>query len=64
MLGRPTFLAVPVVRPKLLLGGELAQGLLFSSARVLPAGGRPPTGYEFHHRTIDDAFAALLGRCA
>lgn len=60
-LGRPTFLAVPSFGPKLLLGGELAQGLLFSSARVLPAVAEA-AGYEFRHRTIADAFADLLDR--
>ena len=60
-LGRPTFLTVPSFGPKLLLGGELAQGLLFSSARVRPAVAQAE-GYEFQHPTIADAFAALLPR--
>ena len=61
VLGRPTFLAVPSFGPKLLLGSELAQGLLFSSARVLPEVATTH-GYQFAHRTVEDALAALLDR--
>jgi uncharacterized protein (TIGR01777 family) len=58
---RPTFLPVPRFGPRLLLGGELADALLFTSACVLP---RVLTerGFTFQHPTIDDAFAALLAR--
>ena len=61
VLGRPTFLAVPSFGPKLLLGSELAQGLLFSSARVLPEVATTH-GYEFAHRTVEDALRSLLDR--
>ena len=37
VLHRPTILPVPSFGPKLLLGGELAESLLFTSQRVLPA---------------------------
>jgi uncharacterized protein (TIGR01777 family) len=60
-LGRPTFLAVPSFGPKILLGAELAQALLFSSARVLPAVATEH-GYPFRHRTIAEAFAGVLAR--
>jgi len=60
-LHRPTFLTVPSFGPKLLLGPELAQALLFSSARVLPAVALEH-GYEFQHRTVHDAMAAVLAR--
>lgn len=61
VLHRPTFLRVPSFGPKILLGSELAQGLLFSSARVLPqvAG---QEGYVFRHRTVTDALAGVLDR--
>ena len=37
VLHRPTFLPIPKFGPKLLLGGELADNLLFSGQKVLPA---------------------------
>ncbi len=58
-LGRPTFLPVPSFGPKLLLGGELADELLYTSARVLPEVATS-AGYDFAHSTIDAAFAGLL----
>jgi len=61
VLHRPTFLAVPSFGPKLLLGPELAQGLLFSSARVLPEVATEQ-GYVFRHRTVGDALAGVLDR--
>lgn len=60
-LGRPTFLPVPSFGPKLVLGGELAEELLFTSARVIPEVATS-AGYEFAHPTIDAAFAGLLPR--
>jgi uncharacterized protein len=60
-LGRPTFLPVPSFGPKLVLGGELADELLFTSARVIPEVATS-AGYEFAHGTIDGAFTALLPR--
>jgi NAD dependent epimerase/dehydratase family enzyme len=60
-LGRPTFLPVPAFGPKLLLGAELAQGLLFSSARVTPAVAEA-NGYPFHHPTLDAALRGVLDR--
>lgn len=58
-LGRPAFLPVPKFGPKLLLGGDLAQALLFDSQRVLP-GVLTESGFGFAHPTLDVAFAALL----
>jgi uncharacterized protein len=60
-LGRPTFLPVPSFGPKLVLGGELADELLFTSARVIPEVATT-AGFGFAHPTIDAAFAALLPR--
>jgi uncharacterized protein (TIGR01777 family) len=59
-LHRPTFLAVPAFGPKLLLGSELAESLLFVSQRVLPEVATAH-GYPFRHRTIAEGFAAVLG---
>lgn len=59
-LGRPSALPVPAFGPKLLLGSELADALLFTGQRVLP-GVLQQSGYRFQHARLDDAFAALLG---
>lgn len=56
---RPTFAAVPSFGPKLLLGSELADALLFTSARVLPAA-LSASGFTFAHPTIGDALADVL----
>ena len=58
-LGRPSALPVPAFGPKLLLGSELADALLFTGQRVLP-GVLQQSGYRFQHARLDDAFAALL----
>lgn len=58
-LGRPTFLPVPKFGPKLLLGGELADSLLYTSQRVLPEVATT-AGYTFVHPTLASAFDDLL----
>lgn len=59
VLRRPTFLPVPAFGPKLLLGGELAETLLFESQRVEPAV-LEREGYPFRHRDITAALCAVL----
>ncbi len=61
VLNRPTFLPVPKFGPKLLLGGELANELLFTSTRVEP-GVAAAEGYQFEHPDLDGALRAVLGR--
>ncbi len=61
VLGRPTVLPVPALGPKVLLGGELAQELLFTSARVRPRRAEE-TGYVFRHPDLEGALRFLLGR--
>jgi len=61
VLGRPTMVPVPRFGPKLLLGKELAEGLLFTSARVRPQA-LLDGGYEFHHADVETALRAVLGR--
>ena len=59
VLGRPTLLPIPEFGPKLVLGGELADNLLFTGQRVLPTillG----DGYEFAHPDLESALCALL----
>lgn len=63
VLHRPTVVPVPSFGPKLLLGGELADSLLFTSQRVLPAV-LEAQGYPFAHPTLEGALRALLDRPA
>ena len=58
-LKRPSFLPVPSFGPKLLLGGELADALLFTGQNVQPTV-LQQSGYRFRHETLAAAFTALL----
>ncbi|MCP4309181.1 MAG: TIGR01777 family protein [bacterium] len=58
-LSRPTVLPVPRAGLRLLLGKELADALLFTSNRVLPAK-LEASGFKFAHSTIDQALRAVL----
>ena len=60
-LRRPTVLPIPAFGPKLLLGGEMANALLFTGQRVVPSV-LERDGFTFVHRNIDDALGALLGK--
>ncbi|NMD26026.1 MAG: TIGR01777 family protein [Actinobacteria bacterium] len=59
-MGRPSVLPVPSFGPKLLLGSELAEALLFTGQNVLPKV-LQQSGYRFQHPRLDEALAALLG---
>lgn len=61
VLGRPTFLPIPKFGPKLALGGELAENLLFSGQRVLPSA-LEADGFTFAHPALDGALRDLLGK--
>jgi uncharacterized protein (TIGR01777 family) len=61
VLGRPTFLPIPKFGPKLLLGGELADNLLFSGQKVVPAV-LEAAGFTFAHPTLDGALRDLLDK--
>jgi NAD dependent epimerase/dehydratase family enzyme len=63
VLHRPSLLPVPSFGPKLLLGGELADALLFTSQRVAPAV-LEREGYPFQHPTLEGALRAVLQRPA
>lgn len=56
---RPTVLPIPRFGPKLLLGSEMAEELLFSSQRVLPHV-LLDDGFTFTHPTVADALRAEL----
>lgn len=61
VLRRPTFLTVPSFGPRLLLGRELADSLLFMSQRVVPAV-LSDEGFEFLHPELEGALRHALGR--
>jgi uncharacterized protein (TIGR01777 family) len=61
VLHRPTFLPVPSFGPKLLVGAELAQALLYDGPRVLPEV-LLDAGYEFQHTDLESTLHDLLGR--
>ncbi|MGH9182795.1 MAG: TIGR01777 family oxidoreductase [Acidimicrobiales bacterium] len=63
VLRRPALVPIPPVGPALVLGWELAQTLLYSSARVLPRR-LEASGYTFTHPTLEPALRAILGRTA
>jgi uncharacterized protein (TIGR01777 family) len=63
VLGRPTLLAVPRFGPRLLLGRELADDLLFSSARMVPEVLRAG-GYSFTFNELEPALRSILDRPA
>ncbi len=56
---RPTILPIPSFGPKLLLGGELADALLYEGQRVLPEA-LLDAGYEFRHDDLETALHAIL----
>ena len=59
VLRRPAILPIPSFGPKILLGGELADALLFTGQRVMPKA-LLASGYEFAHPTLDIGLRALL----
>lgn len=61
VLGRPSFLPVPGFGPKLVLGSELADALLFDGQRVLPRL-LEADGYVFAHAELEGALSSVLGR--
>jgi uncharacterized protein len=61
VLGRPTLLPVPSFGPKLLLGKELAENLLYGSTRVEPRA-LERAGFSFSHPDIETALRAILGK--
>ena len=63
VLHRPTILPIPSFGPKLLLGGELANSLLFTGQRVLPKV-LEADGYSFQHTDLETALRAVLDRPA
>jgi uncharacterized protein (TIGR01777 family) len=63
VLDRPAAVPVPAFGPKLLLGGELADSLLFDGQRVLPTV-LESSGYSFQHPELEGALRAVLAATA
>jgi uncharacterized protein (TIGR01777 family) len=61
VLKRPAIVPVPTFAPKVLLGGELADALLFTGQRVIPAA-LNASGYAFKHTTLESALRSLLSK--
>lgn len=61
VLRRPTLLPVPAFGPKLIVGSDLAQALLFDSARVEPTV-LAENGFSFEHPGLEAGLRAELGR--
>jgi uncharacterized protein (TIGR01777 family) len=61
VVSRPAILPIPSFGPKLLLGGELADALLFTGQRVVP-NALVADGFHFAHPTLDVALRALLNK--
>jgi uncharacterized protein (TIGR01777 family) len=59
-LHRPTVVPVPAFGPRLVLGREMADELLFVSQRAVPAA-LTAAGYEFAHPEVATALQAMLG---
>ncbi len=60
VLHRPTFLPIPKFGPKLLLGGELANNLLFSGQKVHPGVLAADAAFTYRHPDLATALRALL----
>lgn len=60
VLNRPAFLPVPAFGPRLLLGSDRADSLLFEGQRVEPAV-LIESGYTFRHPKVTDALRHILG---
>ena len=61
VVSRPAILPIPSFGPKLLLGGELADALLFTGQRVVP-NALVADRFHFAHPTLDVALRALLNK--
>ena len=62
VLNRPSFVPVPKFGPKLLLGGELADALLFEGQRVDAAVLGADENFSFAHPDLATALRAVLDR--
>jgi NAD dependent epimerase/dehydratase family enzyme len=56
---RPTLLPTPSFGPKLLLGSELTDVLLYESKRAIPKA-LEASGYQFRYPALDAALRAVV----
>lgn len=63
VLGKGTFLPIPAFGPKLVVGSDLAETLVFESQRVVPTK-LQAAGYEFLHPDLETALRAVLDEAA
>ena len=61
VLNRPSFARVPAFGPRLLLGREMADALLFESQNILPTV-LQTAGYECKHPTLESGLRSVLGK--
>ncbi|MGA1542252.1 MAG: DUF1731 domain-containing protein, partial [Ilumatobacteraceae bacterium] len=61
VLKRPSFVPVPSFGPKLLLGSELADALLFTGQKVMPTV-LERDGFTFAHADLESALRSLLSK--
>lgn len=61
VLGRPSFLPVPAFGPRLLLGSDRADALLFDGAKVLPTV-LEESAFDFKHPKLEVALRAILAK--
>lgn len=61
VLHRPARLPIPSFVPKMLLGSELADSLLFTGQRVMPAA-LTAGGFTFAHSHLEEALRSLLNK--
>lgn len=61
VLHRPAKIPIPSLFPKLLLGRELAESLLFSGQRVIPSV-LTANGFRFTHQHLEEALRSLLNK--
>src|SRR5262249_5302716 len=59
VMHRPAFVPVPKFEPKLLLGREKADALVFTGQRVLPKA-LEASGFEFRFTSLEAALRAIL----
>ncbi len=58
-LSRPSAIPVPAFAPRLLLGTEMANSLLFDSQRVVSSR-LSEDGFDYHHPNLADALGAVI----
>ncbi|MEK7410026.1 MAG: DUF1731 domain-containing protein, partial [Actinomycetota bacterium] len=61
VMHRPALLQIPSIVPKLLLGGELVDSLLYSGQRVNPLV-LVRNGFSFSHPHLEEALRSLLNK--